>query len=192
MLAALALPRLLLGQSAPDSTAASLSTADYPSRQAGVFIRTSDWVSIPNQTPSRTHMKHALAPTFTYGIAPAEGVSEYPGVHAQVGVPPGRPVICICHVLSLPGSPVLVRLHAKKTFRELDVGKVHLGSKEGEAERNDLIPTDVSQPESSIWVIQPKEDLPAGEYALMLGTQNVSIFPFTVSAQEAPATGDRH
>ena len=67
-----------------------------------------------------------------------------------------------------------------------------MGSKAGEAEKNDLIPTDVSQPESSIWVIRPKEDLPAGEYALMLGTQNVSIFPFTVSAQEAPATGERH
>ena len=89
--------------------------------------------------------------------------------------------------MGLPGSPALVRLHAKKSFRELDGGKVHVGYKTAEAEQSDLIPINTSQPEESIWLVQPQQDLPAGEYALMAGTQNMAIFPFTVDAPPSPA-----
>src|SRR5258708_35392870 len=40
---------------------------------------------------------------------------------------------------------------------------------------------DVTQPENMVWLVRPQQPLPAGEYALMLATQNVSIFPFTVT-----------
>ena len=59
---------------------------------------------------------------------------------------------------------------------------VHIGAKLAEAEKNDLIPTIVSQPEGTVWLVQPQQALPDGEYALMAGTQNMSIFPFTVAA----------
>jgi len=46
----------------------------------------------------------------------------------------------------------------------------------------------VSQPERGVWLVRPRQDLPAGEYALMLGTRNVNIFPFTLAAApERPA-----
>ncbi len=157
-------------------------TADYPRDRAGILIHSSEWVSLTLQAPARTRAKHGLAPTFTYGVAPAAVVSEYEGVHAAVQIEPSRPVICICRLMGLPGNPALVRLHPKKTFRELDGGKIHYGSKTAEAEQNDLIPINVTQPEDTVWLVQPQQDLPAGEYALMAGTQNMAIFPFTVAA----------
>lgn len=161
---------------------------DYPNDRAGVLLHSSEWVPLTVQAPSKTRAKHGLAPAFTYGIAPAAVVSDYDGVHAQVQVGPGRPVICLCRMMSLPGNPALVRLHPKKTFRELDGGKLHIGTKTAEAEQNDLIPSSVTQPESNVWLVQPQQDLPAGEYALMIGTQNMAIFPFTVAAPAASAS----
>ena len=56
-----------------------------------------------------------------------------------------------------------------------------------EAEKADLIPINISQPETGVWLIQPQQELPAGEYALMLGTQNINIFPFSVAAPSPPS-----
>lgn len=164
-------------------------TADYPRDRAGILIRSLDWTSIPNEAPAKSHLKHSLAPTFTYGIAPAEAVSDYAGLHAQVQIQPGRPIICICHILSLPGNPALVILHpnAKKNVRPLDGGNLHIRGKVEEAEKTDLLPINVSQPERGVWLIQPQQALPPGEYALMLGTQNVSIFPFTLAPASPPS-----
>jgi hypothetical protein len=185
-----ALPLLGAAQNktSPDSASATALTvtADYPSDRAGIFVRSSDWISIPSETPAKNRLKHGLAPTFTYGIAPAAMVSDYEGLHAPVQIEPGRPVICICHILSLPANPALVKLHPKKDFRELDGGNLHIRGKVEEAEKTDLIPINISSPESTVWLVQPQEALPAGEYALMLGTQNLSIFAFTVAAANAP------
>jgi hypothetical protein len=81
----------------------------------------------------------------------------------------------------MPGIPAMVRLHPKKNFRELDGGKLRLGAKFERAEKSSLIPINISQPESTVWLVQPKQALPSGEYALMLGTQNMAIYPFTVT-----------
>lgn len=164
-------------------------TADYPPDRTGILILSSDWIPVPNEIPAKSHLKHGLAPTFTYGIAPAEAVSDYEGLHAKVQIEPGRPVICICHLISLPRNPALVVLHAnpKKNVRQLDGGNLHLRGKIAEAEKADLIPINVSQPESGVWLIQPQQDLPPGEYALMGGTQNLSIFPFTVAPASPPS-----
>lgn len=163
-------------------TAPSDLTADYPKDLAGVLIQSSGWTPIPAAMPSKTRVKRGLAASLSYGAVPAVIVADYSGPHAQVESEARRPVICICHMISLPGAPVLVRLHPKKDFRELDGGRLPvLGSKIADASRNDLIPIEVSQPESIVWLVRPREALPAGEYALMLGTQNINIFPFTVS-----------
>jgi hypothetical protein len=178
------------------STEPANFTADYPKDQTGVLVENSDWADVPQAFPSKTHVKRGIAASFTYGAVPAVVVAEYEGLHAQVQLPPGRPVLCICHVFSLPGAPTLVRLHPKKNFRELDGGRLPvLGSKISEATKNDLIAVDVSQPENSVWLVRPREDLPVGEYALMLGNQNMSIFPFTVSkpANDSPKQApDKH
>jgi len=162
--------------------------SDYPNYSSGILIRGSDWISIPAEAPAKSHLKHGLAPTFTYGIASAQAASDYQGEHAAITVEPGRPVICICHVLSLPGDPALVILHPKKDFRELDTGKLHVRGKIAQAEAADLVPADVSNPDKGVWLVQPRQPLKSGEYALMLGTQNISIFPFTVAAGN-PSSG---
>lgn len=155
-------------------------SANYPSDRTGILILGPDWIVIHNEVPARSRLKHGLAPALTYGAAPAEIVSEYQGPHAQTQIAPGRPIICVCHIISLPGNPLIVRLHAKKGSRELDGGKIHIGAKLEEVEKNDLIAIDVSQPEDGVWLIRPQQELPPGEYAVMLGAQNVSIFAFSV------------
>lgn len=173
---------------APNSSAPPAGAVDYH-KDEGVFIKIQGWTEIEQICPSRTHLKRAIAPSVTYGAIPAATVTEYDGPHADVQLSPGRPILCILHESRIP-TTVLVRLHGKKTFRELNGGSLRLpGSKIHEAASKDLVEVDVSQPEDNVWLINPREVLPTGEYALMLGRQNVCVFPFTVSnaASNAPA-----
>ena len=152
-----------------------------------MLILGSDWLPLASEPPLKTRFKHGFAPALTMGVAPATMVADYEGSHATVQVGPGRPILCVCHLLSMPGKPTLVRLHPKKNLRELDGGKLHLGAKMAEAQANDLIAVRVSQPENTVWLIQPQQMLTAGEYALMFGIQSFSIFPFSViGSQTAP------
>ncbi len=187
------LPSFTVAQTQTDASTATHvpvtidNSTDYPGDRPGVMIQNGDWVPINAVMPAKSRIKNRVASSLSYGAAPATVVAQYEGLHASVQVAPGQPVICICHFLSLPGEPVLVRLHPKKNSRELDGGKMHVlpvvgASKMVDAQQTDLIPTDVSQPENMVWLVRPQQPLPAGEYALMLGTQNVSIFPFTVAA----------
>jgi hypothetical protein len=165
-------------------------TADYPRYQAGVLIEGTEWTAVANQNPAKTKVGHGIAASLSYGVVPAKIVAEYEGEHARTQVETVQPVICVCHFISLPGEPVLVRLHPKKGSRELDGGRMTVypvvgGSKMADANKSDLIPADVSHPDPQVWLIRPQSPLEPGEYALMLGTQNISIFPFTV----APASG---
>jgi hypothetical protein len=140
--------------------------------------------------PSKTRAAHGLAASLSYGIVPAKVVAEYEGDHASAQVGTGRPILCLCHFVSLPGVPVIVRLHPKKDARELDGGRMFVypvvgGSKMVDANKTDLISADVSHPDPQVWLIRPQSPLEPGEYALMLGTQNIAIFPFTVVASSA-------
>ena len=168
-------------------------TADYPRDRPGVFVQTMDWIPMAGVTPVKTKAKHGIAASLSYGAVPATVVAEYAGLHAQVQIEPGQPMFCLCHLLSLPGDPVIVKLHAKKESRELDGGRMTVypvvgGSKMADAKKSDLVPVDMSQPENMVWLVRPKEALAPGEYALMLGTQNMNVFAFTVAA-EVPANG---
>lgn len=161
-------------------------SADYPKNRVGIFIQTAEWTAIANQYPAKTKAAHSLAAGLSYGLVPAKVVAEYDGEHASTVVESIQPTICICHFISLPGAPVLVRLHLKKGARELDGGRMIVypvvgGSKIADANKSDLVPADVSQPEPQVWLVRPQSPLEPGEYALMLGTQNISIFPFTVA-----------
>ncbi len=129
-------------------------------------------------------------------LVPAKLVAEYDGEHAPTQVEAGQPTICICQMVSLPGKPVIVRLHSKKGARELNGGKMIVypvvgGSKMADANKSDLIPIDEQQPNPQIWLVRPQSELPPGEYALMLGTQNMSIFPFTVTEPTVPTAGTK-
>lgn len=178
--------------SAESSAAASpVVTADYPSRTTGVLILGSDWLPLASEAPLKTRFKHGFAPALTMGVAPAAIVTDYEGLHATVQIEPGRPILCVCHVLSVPGRPALVKLHPKKDVRELDGGKLHLGAKVAEAQASDLIAVNISQPENMVWLVQPQQALPAGEYALMFGTQSLAIFSFSVAGSETPAAKEK-
>jgi hypothetical protein len=158
----------------------------------GIFIQSSTWKDIAGQMPAKTKAAHSIAAGLSYGLVPAKVVAEYEGGHASTEVEPGQPVLCICHILSLPGQPVIVRLHIKKNARELDGGKMIVypvvgGSKMADANKSDLIPVDVSQPAPQVWLVHPQLALVPGEYALMLGTQNINIYPFSVAAASGTA-----
>lgn len=177
-------------QSRPDANPPPTTTlsADYPDDDVGVLIENSGWTTVPNVSPTKTKAKHGIAHSFTYGAVPATVVTTYDGAHSEVPIQPGRPTVCIWHAPPLPGAPVIVKLRAKKDSRELDGGRLPIiGAKTAEARENDLIPVAVSQPESGVWLVRPVEAIPSGEYALMLGTQNINIFPFTVVASGNPA-----
>jgi len=198
LLAAFALSHAVTAQNQsvkPDDAASEL-TADYPLDRAGIFIQGSSWQEVRNQMPSKSKVAHGLAASLSYGLAPAKVVAEYEGEHAGTQSEGGRPILCICHILSLPGQPVIVRLHVKKNFRELDGGKMIVypiagGSKMADANKSDLIPVDVAHPDPQVWLLRPQATLDPGKYALMLGTQNVNIYPFTVTASPGGAAGTK-
>jgi hypothetical protein len=180
-------------QPSQSDTAGSSFTADYPADRSGIFIQGSSWKEITNAMPAKTKAAHGIAASLSYGAVPAKVVAEYAGEHAPAQVNAGQIAICICRVLSLPGEPVIVRLHSKKDSRELDGGKMIVypvvgGSKMADANNSDLIPVDQAHPDPHVWLVRPQSPLAPGEYALMLGTQNLNIYPFTVSAS-AGSTG---
>lgn len=169
---------------------ASALSADYPGDRPGVFIQGSSWTELPNAVPLKIKAAHGMVASFSDGMVPAKLVAEYQGDHSSAEVNPGRPIICICRFLSLPGQPVIVRLHAKKGQRELDGGTMNVyplvgGKKWPEARKSDLIPVEVSQADPHDWLVRSQAALEPGEYALMLGTQNMSIFSFTVAEASA-------
>ena len=132
--------------------------------QAGVLIQSSEWTQVANQYPTRTRAAHSIAASLSYGIVPVKIVAEYAGEHAPTTVAAGRPLLCLCHFMSIPGDPVLVRLHAKKDTRELDGGRMIVypivgGSKMADANKTDLIPADVSHPDPQVWLIRPQSPL---------------------------------
>ena len=155
---------------------------EYPTDGVGVLVENSGWEALSQEFPSRIRTKRSLASSLTYGAVSGEAIAEYPGQHAEVQIETRRPVFCICKVPFISGGPVLVRLHPKRDLRELDAGRLPvLGAKIAEAKQSDVVPTEIVHPENACWLLRPRGDLPAGEYALMLPTQNFAIFAFTIA-----------
>lgn len=174
--------------SAQDKSQKSSKTfiADYPDGQDGILIDDGDWLALSPEFPQRNRVKHGVAAAVTYGSIPAIAVSEYAGLHSATEIHSAKPFICLCHVFALPGNPVLVKLHSepKLGIRVLDGGRLPvIGAEVIQAKKSDVIPIDLQQPDKGIWLLRPTEELPAGEYALMLGAQNLSIFTFSVAKQ---------
>ena len=181
------------GKTDANSSTPANRPPEYPENEVGMLIQAWQWISISPEVPSKTHARHGLAAALSYGAVSANVISEYAGAHAAVQISPRKLVICVCGLISLPGSPALVRLHGKKETRELDGGRLQpFRGKVSEAQKNDLVPIDVSHPERMVWLVQSTAPLSPGEYALMLGTQNVSLFPFTVTDKPAasPASSE--
>ncbi|HEX7728473.1 MAG TPA: hypothetical protein VF392_05505 [Terracidiphilus sp.] len=187
LMVVLACSAVTLGQdhAAPSASTDAGFATDYPTSKPGLFLQGQPWLGMKGEMPVKTKAAHSFAASLSYGIVPAKIVAEYDGVHAAFETGLARPTICICHFFSLPGQPVIVRLHVKKKTRELDGGKMIVypvvgGSKMADANKSDLIPVDVQQVEEQIWLVRPQVALEPGEYALMLGTQNINIYPFAV------------
>jgi hypothetical protein len=160
--------------------------AEYPNDDASIFVENSGWVALSQELPSKIRTKRGLVSSLTYGVVPGAIIAEYPGQHAELQIEKHRPVFSICNFPAISDAPVLVRLHPKKDSRELDAGRLPvLGAKIAEAKQSDVVPTEVVQPENACWLLRPREDLQTGEYALMLGTQNLSIFTFTIAIPRA-------
>ena len=189
--------RVASPQSKPDASPAPTNRTleDYPRGEVGILIQTTDWTSISPEGPSKTRAKRGWAAALSYGAVPANVVSEYPGAHASVQVASGKVLICICGSISLPGPPAIVRLHPKKGARELNGGRLQpFRGKLSEAQQSDLVLVDISYPQEWVSLVQSTDPLPPGEYALMLGTQNMSIFPFTVTdkSSASSASSEKH
>jgi len=166
-------------------------TADYPTDRAGIFIQGATWTVVTNQMPAKVKGAHGIAASLSYGMVPVKIVAEYDGENASTRIEASQPILCVCHFSSIPGAPVLVRLRPKKGSRELDGGRMVAyplvgNTKMADANKSDLIPADVSRPDPQVWLIRPTSSLEPGQYALMLGTQNVSIYPFAVVAPSVP------
>jgi hypothetical protein len=139
--------------------------------------------------PTKMRAKGAIAQSLSYGAIRGTAVADYNGEHAAIQVKPGRVSVCLCRVLSLPGDPIIVKLHPQQGMRELDGGKLAiLGGKIADASKSDLVPVEVTRPDTGIWLVRSQEALPEGEYALMLGTQNMAVFPFTISTASNDAS----
>jgi hypothetical protein len=178
--------QLAPAQSKPGMASPSPSNfpAEYPNDGASVLVENSGWADLPAESPNKIRTKRGLIGSLTYGAIPGVLIAEYQGQHAELQIETRRPVFCICSVPSIPASPVLVKLHPKKDSRELDGGRLPvLGAKIGEARQSDQVPTEAVRPENACWLMRPREDVLPGEYALMLGTQNMSIFTVTISNQ---------
>ena len=163
------------------SPAPSNFPAEYPDDGANVLID-SGWVALSQELPSKPRTKWGFVSSLSFGVVAGGIIAEYPGRHAELQIETRRPVFSICNVPTLASTPALVKLHPKKDLRELDAGRLPvLGAKVAEAKRSSLVSTEIVQPESGCWLVRPREDLPAGEYALMLGPQNFGIFAFTIA-----------
>lgn len=172
------------GKLSTTSPAPSNFPAEYPNDGASVLVENSGWLDLSEEFPSSIRTKRGIVGSLTYGAIPASVIVEYQGQHAQLQIEARRPVFSICNVHSFSSGRVLVKLHPKKDLRELDGGRLPvLGAKIAEAKHSDQVPTEAVQPEKACWLVRPREDLPAGEYALLLGTQNMIIFPFTTANQ---------
>jgi hypothetical protein len=177
-------------QSQTGTAASKDETAQYPANQAGILIQgaqwmEAEWTPLANQFPVKVKAAGVFAASLSYGLVPAKVVAEFAGEQAPTRSGSAQPLICICRLTSLPGEPVLVRLHPKKGVRKLDGGRMIVypfvgGSKTANANTSDILPADVSHPEPTVWLVHSKLPLESGEYALMLGTQNMSVFPFSV------------
>ncbi len=164
------------------SPAPSNFPAEYPTDGVSVLVENSSWLPLSQESSPKPRFRRGLIGSLTYGAVAAVVIIEYRGQHAELQIETRRPVFSICNVPSFPGAPALVKLHPKKDSRELDGGRLPaLGAKIAEAKRSDQVPTEAAQPENACWLMRPREDLPTGEYALMLGTQNMGIFPFTIT-----------
>jgi hypothetical protein len=163
---------------------------DEISDLSGVYVRDSDWGELVDVAPSRVRVKHGILHALTYGTVPADTVAEYDGAHAEIRVTAGRPIFCICLPQSSPTQPAVVKLHNYKDTRLFNAGRLPvLGAIVAEAKESDLVPIDVHrQPKNMGWLLQPRLDLPPGEYAVMLGTQNLDVFPFTLTDKAAKAS----
>jgi hypothetical protein len=89
--------------------------------------------------------------------------STYEGVQAQMA--PAWPVLCICHILGLPGTPATARQHPNYKQGELEAGNLSMGARREEAQKNHLVETAATTAESNVWLVLPQEDLAEGAYA---------------------------
>jgi hypothetical protein len=181
-------------QDKPQETSQDFPIA-CPQDQTGVLINDGQWQDLELETPQENRVKHGVIAAMTDGAVPAETISEYAGLHSATEVHLPRPVVCVRLSTALRQNPLLVRLHPdpKHDLRSLDTGRMPpVGAKILEVKNSDVITTVLARPDRQTWLLRPTQELPAGEYAIVVGRQNLTIFTFSVgkipAAKNSPTT----
>jgi hypothetical protein len=171
--------------------------ADYPDDVSSVLIESPEWTEIDEVMPSDKGARHALAAALCSGLIPAHTVAQFDGQHADLQLASQRPVLWVCRTKPIPAAPLSVRLHGRNNgHRELHGGRLPaVGAQIMKEKPSDIIPADPFRAEKGVWLIQPKNALQPGEYALMIANDAVGIFPFTISdpavSSSAPVGSNR-
>lgn len=173
----------------PAIAAPPASEASAPSGQPGMYVQDSTgWHLLAQNMQYKAKLKHGFVSGLTYGAVAAPMVVEYQGLHAAVQINATQPKVC-AYRLMIPSAPLLVRLKPKKQTRELDSGSLRAvplvgQTKEVQASASSLVPT-TTLPSTAecLALVQPQAALAPGEYAVMIGTQNIAIMDFGVAAQ---------
>jgi hypothetical protein len=160
-----------------------------PDDQMGVLINDGQWQALEQEPPQKNRVKHGALAAMTNGVVPAGAISEYAGLHSETEVHLPRPVVCVRLSVAIQQEPILVRLHPdpKHDLRFLDRGRMPpVGAKILEVKHSDVVSAVLVRPDRETWLLRPTQELPEGEYAIMVGTQNFMIFTFSVA--KLPAT----
>ena len=155
--------------------------ADYPDDVSSVLIESPEWTEIDEVMPSDKGARHALAAALSSGLIPAHTVAQFDGQHAGLQLASQWPFYAFVERNLFP------LLHCPSDFTRRMESRTprwpaaRSRRPNNESQPSDIIPADLFRAEKDVWLIQHKNALQPGEYALMIANDAVDIFPFTIS-----------
>jgi hypothetical protein len=186
---------LFLAGMAIAATAQSAGTITAPPAPAapGVYLLVSaaptapnPWLKIDSAGPYKINSKHSELSSMTDEAVPAPTQAEFIGAHAQVTTNTAQPFLCAYQVNTNSG-PLLVKLQSKKNQRVLDMGTVRAtligGSRMVDSRDSPVVQLNEAPRGDGCDLIEPSEPLKPGDYALMFGTENMTVYAFRVPAK---------
>lgn len=171
-----------------------------PTGAPGVYIQDASGkeASSPQDTTWRLltpNMAYKAWVPDSFGTTPHSGALgelqavAYPGMHAAVQIHAKRPLVCL-YRLSSADAPMLVRLNEdkKKKLRVMGGGGLHVltihkATHLATANADEVVSTATLPSTDCLVLLQPQAALLPGEYAVMLGLQNLAIMDFGVQEQ---------
>lgn len=141
------------------------------------------WLPIDSAGPYKINASNSELSSMTDAAVPAPTQASYVGAHAQVTAPTAQPVLC-AYQIDASAGPLLVRLQSKKNVRLLDMGAVRAtligGSRLVQSRDSPVMELNEAPRGDGCDLLEPAQPLPPGEYALMFGTENMTVYAFRV------------